>query len=97
MQTTFKAEQSDELWPFYNSLHSEINALKVAVSEEKKEKGLEALMGRSRKQMESALNGVQFDGKAKAEVLAVYDAQLKQQELDFNVKRVGIHGDVCAE
>ena len=91
VQTEGAAYYSGALWPFYDSLHSSVKALKVSpVSVEKKEEGLAALVERSRKQMESAMKGVQFYNKAKAEVMAKYEAQLKQKDLRFNVKRVGI-------
>ena len=91
VQTQGKAFRSLALWPFYNSFHSAINALEVApVSADKKEEGLKALKDRSRKQVQSAMNGVQFDEEAKAAVMSEYEAHLAGQELDFEVKRVGI-------
>ena len=83
------------LCEFFSSFHSAINAIATPdVEEARKRKGKAKLVERGRKALHTALNGVGMRQEPKQLMLGIYNDKVKADDIDFDVKQVGMSVDV---
>eukprot|EP01083_Nonionella_stella_P089780 250641_1 len=88
------ADENSRLSGYYMSFRKEINQLmkidKSKVKNEDIEKGKKELKERGRKQLVTALNGVNMEDKIKEEMMSIYHKNVDHKNIEFGVDKIGI-------